>query len=216
MDQKKKVCAVVPAYNEEISIENVIRTLLKFRLIDEIIIVDDGSDDRTKDIAKKYNRNVKLIINEKNYGKGQSMERGVMNCDSDYILFCDSDLINIKPEYFDDIIRIILKNDCDMVIACRNKFNSRLTLLSGQRVIKRELWERIPRFYKKGFRIELGMNFFSENHDNKIFEYSQTIKEVKRGLLWGLYRRFFMIYHLFSAILRFFLYDNIRRRFNNN
>ena len=68
---KQKVCAIVPAYNEEDRIENTLIPLSKSELVDEIIVVDDGSDDNTEMIVKKYNP-VRYIKNEMNMGKGNS------------------------------------------------------------------------------------------------------------------------------------------------
>ena len=84
-------------------------------------------------------------------------------------------------------------------LTTKNKF----TVWSGQRAIKRDLWFRVPKFYKKGFRIELGLNFFAYNWSYKKFPYKQYLKENKYGLLWGFYRRSFMMFHIFLAYLRF-------------
>ena len=62
-----KISCIIPAYNEESTIINVLKTIKKVRTIDEIIVVDDGSDDRTYECAKSQNVTViRSIINNNN------------------------------------------------------------------------------------------------------------------------------------------------------
>jgi len=85
-----KTIAVIPAYNEEKTIGKVIRDAKKF--VDEVIVVDDGSTDRTKEIAKM--ENVNLIIHGKNLGYGKSLIDGIEEAikrDADYIITLDAD-----------------------------------------------------------------------------------------------------------------------------
>ncbi|MDO8623641.1 MAG: glycosyltransferase family 2 protein [archaeon] len=211
---KQQIDAIIPSYKEEKRIEKVIKELVKSKKINKIIVVDDGSKDKTKEIVKKYSPRVRYIANEKNMGKGYSMNQGVKNSKARIIVFCDADLKNITPEIINDIINNLLKGDYEMFIANRkiSNFDNKFFNWSGQRVIRKELWERIPNFYKKGFRIEIGMNIFCKKYGHKSYNYSQTIKESKRGLAWGLYRRFFMYYQLISAVIRYYFYDQFKIR----
>jgi glycosyltransferase involved in cell wall biosynthesis len=203
---RKKVCAIIPAYKEEKRIESVIIEIEKAKLVDEIIVVDDGSKDNIEDVCKKHKR-VKLIKNKKNRGKAFAMDTGVKKTKAEIIIFLDADLINLTYELIDKIILPVKKGDYEMFIATRKKINNKFTLWSGQRAIKRELWFRIPLFYKKGFRIELGMNFFAKSFGFIYKKFNQHIKEEKYGLLWGIYRRFFMILQIIMAYGRYILVD---------
>src|SRR5690349_1132220 len=90
---------VIPAFNEETRITRGLDHVLAFvaqqRWSAEIIVVNDGSRDRTPEIVREYTRryaNVRLIENPGNRGKGYSVRNGVLNAGGDLILFTDADL----------------------------------------------------------------------------------------------------------------------------
>ena len=91
---------VVPAYNEETLIVNTLDGLQSFMKTRsesyEIIIVDDGSQDRTvvciQEWQKRNQADVQLLINEENRGKGFSVRRGVLESRGQFIFFIDADL----------------------------------------------------------------------------------------------------------------------------
>jgi dolichyl-phosphate beta-glucosyltransferase len=89
---------VIPAYNEESKIiatlESIIDFLSKKNYSYEIIVVDDGSRDNTYHITKNFaekNKNVLVLKNQKNEGKGSAIKKGVMSAQGEYILFMDAD-----------------------------------------------------------------------------------------------------------------------------
>lgn len=209
-----KVSAIVPAYNEEKSIGNVLRELSKSELIDEIIVIDDGSTDNTYSKAKKFPK-VKILKNRINKGKGFSMCKGVNVSKHNIIFFCDADLIGLNVNIINNIIKPVKENKVAMFIGLRNNwsyriisfFNLKLSCLfiSGERALKKEIWEKTPNFYKKDFRIETGLNYYSKflgkGFSYKVFNYKQTIKEKKHGLIKGLKSRFNMNKYLVIANL---------------
>jgi dolichyl-phosphate beta-glucosyltransferase len=90
---------VIPAYNEEGRIGTSlteIYSFLKKRNYDfEIIVVDDGSKDKTLNLLSEYSQNIPNLIvlkNESNQGKGFSVKKGVLNSKGDIILYTDADL----------------------------------------------------------------------------------------------------------------------------
>lgn len=96
---KKSISLFAPAFNEEDNIENFIKKadkVLKSITDDfEIIIVNDGSKDKTKEIAeglKKEVKNLKLINHEKNKGYGEALKSGFIASQKDLVVFTDSDL----------------------------------------------------------------------------------------------------------------------------
>lgn len=203
---KQKVVAVVPAYKEEERIGKILEELKSSHLIDEIIVVDDGSKDLTYKVAGEHG--VECYICDSNYGKGSAMDIGVKISKADIILFCDADLIGFTGEMADSIIEPLLKNGIEMVVGTPRLMENSLCLWSGQRAIKKGLWQKLPKFYKKGFRIELGLNLFASSRKVVHMAYSQEIKEKKHGFIMGFYRRFFMYLQICSAIIRYALYDS--------
>ncbi len=93
---------IFPAYNEENIIQNTldrsVAYLTKLNLNWEIIVVDDGSRDKTAAIVRKYgNKNVKLLKSGKNMGKGAALKKGMQAAEGHYIIFSDVDLsVDIK------------------------------------------------------------------------------------------------------------------------
>ena len=89
-----KVSVIIPAYNEEGVITKTIESVLsldypKDKL--ELIVIDDGSTDKTYEIAKKYeNKNVK-VFTKKNGGKASALNFGIKRCSGEFILILDAD-----------------------------------------------------------------------------------------------------------------------------
>jgi dolichyl-phosphate beta-glucosyltransferase len=85
---------VVPAYNEERrlgrTLDSVIDHLKNCPWNSEIIVVDDGSTDHTAEVARGYEQ-VKLLLNQRNVGKGEAVRRGVLAASGQFVLMMDAD-----------------------------------------------------------------------------------------------------------------------------
>src|SRR5688500_5751458 len=109
-----KISLIMPAYNEQKNIEKTLEFIVKTAHIDEIIVVNDGSSDKTKDICERF-KGITLINLEKNRSKTHAVLAGVKKAQHDHILLFDADLLGLKQEY---IVRLIKKyqEGYDMVI----------------------------------------------------------------------------------------------------
>ena len=92
-----QLSVVIPAYNEEVrlqsTLERVVRYLDERAAEFEILVVDDGSTDRTSDIARSFeSRRVRVLNQPGNRGKGAALRAGVAASRGDWILLCDADL----------------------------------------------------------------------------------------------------------------------------
>ena len=91
-----KISIIVPSFNEAKTLPKIIEKLLIVRVSHpkEIIIVDDGSTDDTQKVIKKYakNKNIKIIVNSRNLGKGASIKNALKLSTGDIILIQDADL----------------------------------------------------------------------------------------------------------------------------
>ena len=210
----QKVAAVVPAYNEEKHIADVLSVLSKTEILDEIIVVDDSSSDRTGEIAKSFSE-INYIRNQVNSGKAISMQRGVEETDANIIFFCDADLKKLNTEIVTSIVEPVLNKKYDMYIGLRNNVFQKMfkifALNSGERAVNRELWEAIPTVFKYRYRIEVAMNYYASRHGNgfgsKRFAYYQTIKEEKYGAIRGDFLRWWMYFDVFTAYILIAYYE---------
>src|SRR5215213_6232298 len=91
-EKRLRTTAIVAAYNEEGTIADVLRALTRSPLVDEVIVVSDGSEDRTFD-------GVRTIALKENHGKGYAMAVGVANSTNDTLFFCDGDMYNVTEEH---------------------------------------------------------------------------------------------------------------------
>ncbi len=122
-----KVTAVVPAYNEEKTVGNVLKALASTNRISEIVAINAGSTDNTLNIIKRFkshkNPRVKIINMKKPEGKGNTVREGTKNIDADILLFFDADLIGLRREHIDKLLDPVLKEHAGMVIGLRDKSN---------------------------------------------------------------------------------------------
>jgi len=209
---KEKVCAIIPSYNEGKRIEKVIVELKQCSLIDKIIVSDDGSTDNTEEIVKKYPE-VNYIKNNINMGKGYAMDIAVKNTDAEIIFFCDADLDRFSYKMAEEIIKPVLDKKYKMFLGVRDNlwykfvsfvnFNCPLFFLSGIRAIRKQVWNEMPDFYKKSYRVEVGMNCFEKGFGYKLFDFNQVIKECKYGLLKSQIKRWGMNLDIFTSYLKF-------------
>ena len=212
---KEKVSAIIPTYNEAERIGNVLNVLKKAKIFDEIIVVDDCSNDGTKGVIGNF-RNVKYLRNKINMGKAYSMDRAVKNTKSEVIFFCDADLIGLTTKIVKEIVSPVIKGDVEMFVGLRNNFMQRAVHLfsvnSGERAMRRDVWESLPEYFKKRYRIEAGLNYYVKKYlggfGYKIFDYSQTTKEKKYGFFRGTFLRWWMNFDVSLAYLRA-IFDNL-------
>jgi len=128
---KREISIVIPAFNEEKVLEQTLQKITTYLESNfspyEILIIDDGSQDQTTDIARKYKeKNVRAIQNPKNMGKGFSVKLGVINAKYDPILFTDADLstpIEETEKFMEE-----MNNGYDILIASRNIEGAKITV----------------------------------------------------------------------------------------
>jgi len=116
----KKLSIVIPAYNEKNTIKEIISRIKAVDLNGlekEIIVVDDGSKDGTREILKNI-AGIKYIFHEKNLGKGGAVKTGFQNATGDIVIIQDADLEYDPNEYY-EVIKPILDGRCEMVLGDR-------------------------------------------------------------------------------------------------
>ncbi|MFH0924168.1 MAG: dolichyl-phosphate beta-glucosyltransferase [bacterium] len=138
-DQKIFLSIIIPAYNEEDrigpSLDTILLYLDKQNYPWELIILDDGSIDKTEEVVLKkikIRSNCLLIKNDKRQGKGVSVKKGVLHSRGSYILFSDADLSTPIEEV--ERLLSFLQNGCDIAIGSRGKKDSK--------ILRHQVWLR--------------------------------------------------------------------------
>jgi glycosyltransferase involved in cell wall biosynthesis len=163
---------VMPVYNECNTIEEILKRVESTDLVDEIVIIDDGSIDGTRDILQKIQTahpKVQLILHEKNKGKGAAVRTGIKAASCDLLLIQDADL-EYDPRDYPALVKPISDGVADVVFGSRflgaphrsamfwhmvaNKlltfmtnilYNSILTdMETGYKLFRREIIQSIP------------------------------------------------------------------------
>jgi len=105
-----KLSIIIPVYNEKDTILKVIDKVKTLPLDKEIIVVDDGSTDRTREILKTVESNrIKIILKECNEGKGAAIRKGLEYAEGDYVVFQDADL-ELEPHDILHMVKMINDN----------------------------------------------------------------------------------------------------------
>lgn len=120
--RKWKLSVVIPAYNEEATIKELIELVKKVDLEKhgvekEILVIDDGSKDQTIEIVKRI-PGVKLIVHKKNGGKGAAVKTGIRHSTGDIIIIQDADL-EYDPEDYYECIKPIMDGRTKVVYGSR-------------------------------------------------------------------------------------------------
>jgi len=193
-----KIAAIIPAHNEEKSISPIIRVAKENDLINEVIVVDDGSSDSTSIIARESG--VKVVKIENNQGKGNALEVGVQETEADILLFLDADLIGLTSKHLTMLLEPVLQESVDMTVGAIDRkmfgtflnewFRKTESPFSGMRVIKRSFWKQIPKKYKKKFYIESVITYLAKKNNLKVQPFvlegvRHIIKEKKMGFWEG-------------------------------
>ncbi len=189
------ISALIPAFNEEKTIGNVISVLKSCKKIDEILVINDGSEDDTSDIAKSYN--IEVIDLECNLGKGGAICKGLEVSKGDIMLILDADLIGLKQKHIYDLINPIIYDNVDMTTGIFA--NGRITtdiaqkfapFLSGQRAIKKYILDDINNLEITRYGFEIALTRYCDKHDVVVQEVplnnlTHIMKEEKMGLYKG-------------------------------
>jgi polyisoprenyl-phosphate glycosyltransferase len=218
-----KTTAIVAAYNEEKTIAAVLRALTSSPLIDEVIVVSDGSEDGTVEIARTFD-GVRTIALRENHGKGFAMAVGVANASNDTLFFYDGDMYNVTEEHIEALVSPVLRGECDMNVGVRDRgelanfFHLKLKcgpVLSGIRVMRRDVFETVPPQYQSHYKIEAALNCFCaragyRQTETVIYGLDHVIKESKMGLTDGLQARWRMSREVVLVLFDLYVFETWR------
>lgn len=93
------VSVIIAAYNEQAFIETTIASILDSGFPCEVIVVDDGSTDRTPEILQKFAGRIEIVTHPTNKGKGAAMASGLREAQGEIVVFCDAHLLGLKQHH---------------------------------------------------------------------------------------------------------------------
>ena len=194
------VSVVVPAYNEAGRIGAVLDPIVASSLVDEVIVVDDGSEDGTAEEAKGFP--VRVVTLPENRGKAAALAVGVSEARNDTLLFLDADLVGLTTEHVDRMVRAYHDEGLDMVVGVfsdgrkNTDFAQKINpYASGQRILPRRLWERARENVEEmDYGIEIALSRLASKEGwrkeyVKLEGVTHVLKEEKRGLVKGILDR---------------------------
>ena len=209
-----KTAAIVPALNEEDNVGNVLRALLDSPDIDEVILVDDGSTDRTPDIGEDLGARVVRLSKKGGSGKANAMIEGVKRTEAEIVVFFDADLKGLTIEHVSLLVKPVIEDKVDMCVAIRERRGggiiSKLAIkidpllaIAGERAMKRFVFESIPLVFMKGFMVETALNYHCLVNNLrvryvKLKGLSIVIKEQK----WGFWNGFFSRLRMYKQLVK--------------
>ena len=170
-----KITAIICAYNEEETIKNIVSIVSDY-FFNEIIIVNDGSTDKTGQILTKLNKHYdfKYIVLPENKGKGFAMATGIENAENDIIIFIDADLEFLQEEHFEQLIQPIFDKKADMVLgqASETLINYKLNpfkSFTGERsLLKDDILPIVEKMKESRFGVETLINLYYQAEGKKV------------------------------------------------
>ena len=132
-----KLLIVIPALNEEASIESIIERSLAARphiyanspvTKVEITVVSDGSTDRTVELASRYKSSIRLIVFERNRGYGAAIQTAWQESDADLLGFLDADG-TCEPKFFANLCEALIEDRADLALGCRLNKGTKMPLI---------------------------------------------------------------------------------------
>jgi glycosyltransferase involved in cell wall biosynthesis len=192
----QKISCIVPIFNEASRVGAVLDVVASHPLIDEVIVVNDGSTDNSEELLKKRS-DIKLISYAKNRGKTLALKEGFLAAANDMVILIDSDLIGLDAASVTALIDPVLNGQADITISLRKNalliyLYFGLDFVSGERVFNKnilgdlEYLHKLPNF---GFESYLNQIIIEKNLRLTVINWPKVIsprKAAKEGFYAGM------------------------------
>lgn len=214
-----RVSAVIPAFNESAMLPVTLAALRRLDVIDEIVVVDDGSEDGSAAVAR--GAKTKVLRLDRNGGKGKALQAGVSMAGGDVLVLLDADLGDSAEEAH-KLVAPVVANTADMVIGAFGAVRpagfgivqsiartgiglvSGLKVdspLSGQRALNRRVLQAVPRF-ASGFGAEVALTIDAVRAGLRVMEVPVAMNHAETGRDWaGFVHRGRQLLHVAAALL---------------
>jgi hypothetical protein len=205
--RKAMTAAIIPVFNEEKNVESVLEVLGRCDLLDELILVDDGSTDQTVEVLQRAalrDQRIRVIRHPGNKGKGQAVFTGWAATTAPYLVLMDADLKNLKPDHIQVLLDPILQHRTDMTLGLFSggRLSTDLShwltpFLTGQRGLRSEILKYISREAACGYGFEVALTIGAQQQGyrkktvklNGVWHPSSELRTERgfwKGALWKL------------------------------
>ncbi len=135
-----KLSVVMPVFNEKSTLNEIVEKVLAMQIVSELLIVDDHSTDGTRELLKEFVAidRIRVILKDKNEGKGSAVTLGIRHAKGDVILIQDADL-EYNPSDYPALMKPIEDGDVDVVYGSRFLRKPELALYFSSRMANRFL-----------------------------------------------------------------------------
>jgi glycosyltransferase involved in cell wall biosynthesis len=214
------VSVVMAAYNEAETVGQAVADVVGHPLVDEVIVVDDGSTDETSQRAAGAGARVLRL--GQNAGKAAALDAGVAQARGDVLLFLDADVTGLTHEAITQIVRPVASGDVDMHVGLRarktlwlNRWLRVFPIIGGERALTRRIWGLVPERHKRGYRIEVALNHTAKRYGrgmsfDLVTGVTHRTKESKFGWRRGLLRRLDMIGQVIAVTWSLYIVGGLR------
>ena len=167
--------AIICVYNEEKTIREVVTAVSNFSF-NEIIIVNDGSTDKTSEILAELESiyDIKNIKLPQNMGKGYAMATGIENASCEIVVFLDADMLNFKGDHFTQLIQPLQKREMEMVLGQPSETLIKTSInpfksFTGQRALyKDDILPIVDKMKEANFGVETLINLYYQSKGKRI------------------------------------------------
>ena len=196
-----KITTILPIFNEEKTVANVLSVLLKAEQLDEIIVIDDASTDNSLNIIKSFKSGkLKIIHLEENLGKSGAVKIAVKKTRSDILFFCDGDLHNFTNQHINQLLEPLKAGKFLMSVGIRdrgilhNSFVKKFgPLITGERAMPKKIFEEVAEHpLMKDYAMEFVLNDYCVKNSipikrmilegvkqtNKLYKHSNKLRGV--------------------------------------
>lgn len=194
-----KTTAILPIFNEEKTVANVLSVLLRSEQFNEVIVVDDASTDNSFNIINSFQSDkLKIIHLEKNLGKSGAVKIAVKSTMADILFFCDGDLHNFTNQHINQLLEPLKNGEDIMTVGIRdrgiihNTFVKKFgPLITGERAVPYEIFKKaMINYLMEGYAMEFVLNDYCIKNNtlikkmilkgvsqtNKLYKYKNKFK----------------------------------------